>query len=250
MPNTTPNLQHDISVCFDTAKRPWEPFHAKGFPSGIRMRPLRKFDNGTPRSAILRIPPGWKAPASDIGGTTQQYFVLSGAIRVGDQLLRHNGFFAGFPGDALPALSSDAGADLVAIFEGTPRLETDGGTGRVKIIPDCFAVAPIIPVINGKKLEGFERRVLWENPANGADTRLLKIPAGFRGAGPNYHPVEEEIFMLAGDGGPDDTRRMTAGWYLWNPAHGVHGYNEHSIGGMTILEWHDALWSITFHTAP
>jgi hypothetical protein len=144
-------------------------------------------------------------------------------------------------------LSTDDGAEMVAIFEGTPRFDAGANGAPVRIIPDCFAVDPIIPVINGKKLEGFERRVLWENPANGADTRLLKVPAGFKGGGPNYHPVQEEIFMLAGDGGPDDKRRLTAGWFLWNPAYGVHGYNEHSVGGMTILEWHDALWSISFH---
>jgi hypothetical protein len=98
---------------------------------------------------------------------------------------------------------------------------------------------------------GFERRVLWEDAVSGADTRLLRIPGGFQGRGPNWHPVNEEIYHLAGAGGPDDSRRLDTGWYLWNPAFGVHGYHEHSTHGMTLLEWHDGKWAYnSYQPAP
>jgi quercetin dioxygenase-like cupin family protein len=112
------------------------------------------------------------------------------------------------------------------------------------ILPDVWAVEPFTPVIDGVPLHGFERRVLWIDPANGADTRLLRVPAGFRGGGASWHPVEEEIFCLEGDIHPDPTRPMRAGSYLWNPARSIHGFDEATRGGCILLEWHDGLWDL------
>ena len=99
-------------------------------------------------------------------------------------------------------------------------------------------------MIDGVPLHGFERRVLWIDPETGADTRLLRVPAGFRGAGANWHPVQEEIFCLEGDIQPDDTRPMRPGSYLWNPARSIHGFDEVTHGGCIVLEWHDGLWDL------
>lgn len=84
---------------------------------------------------------------------------------------------------------------------------------------------------------------LWEDPVSGATMALLAIPPGWSSPGPEYHPCQEEILCLTGDIAPDDIRKMTAGWFLWNPPYGVHGYHLHAINGGTVLEWHDAPWA-------
>jgi hypothetical protein len=66
------------------------------------------------------------------------------------------------------------------------------------------------------------------------------------GWGPNFHPIHEEIYCIAGEIGPDDDNIMTADYYLHNPAWGVHGYHEHSTKGATIIEWHSGPWELVY----
>jgi hypothetical protein len=239
-----PQLKHNTSVSFDTARVPSEPFTAPGFPSGLTVRPLRRLDDGTLRSGILHVPANWKSSALSIVGGPQQYFILSGQLRLGDKTLRANAFFAGFADETIPEIACETAAEVIAIYDAPPAYTpAKAGAAPVHIIPDVHEITPITPEIRGRKLTGFERRVLWENPANGADTRFLRIPGGFEGGGPNYHPVHEEIYHIWGDGGPDDSRKLQTGWYLWNPAYTVHGYREHSAEGMVLLEWHDGKWA-------
>ena len=125
------------------------------------------------------------------------------------------------------------------------ELETKLNKGTL-VITDSWTIEPIVPIIDGTPVVDFQRRVLWQDPISGCDTRLLKVPAGFEGRGPNWHPVNEEIFCIEGDIGPDDTKLLKPGWYLHNPAYGIHGYHEHSKNGAVVLEWHDGPWSINF----
>ncbi|MCB2107284.1 MAG: hypothetical protein KDE14_06260 [Rhodobacteraceae bacterium] len=239
-----PPLQHDISVAFDTAKVAPEPFTAPGLAAGLSMRPLRRLANGALRSAIVDMPSGWTSEAARIVGGPQQYFILKGRLRLGAQILTTNAFFAGFADETIPAMAAESDVSMIAIYDAPPAYAAPAvGANTVHVIPDPDKIDPIVPEIDGKKLVGFERRVLWENPANGADTRFLRIPGGFQGRGPNYHPVHEEIYHIWGDGGPDDKRKLSTGWFLWNPAYSVHGYHEHSPEGMVLLEWHDGKWA-------
>ena len=131
----------------------------------------------------------------------------------------------------------------IVILDEAPRAVPDK-TREIVIVPDIFAIEPFTPVIDGQPLHGFERRVLWIDPDTGADTRMLRIPAGFRGSGANWHPVNEEIFCLEGDIQPDATRPMRAGSFLWNPARSIHGFEEVTHGGCVLLEWHDGAWDL------
>jgi len=202
-------------------------------------------DDGSVRSALVRLASGYTRPASDQLTATVQGFVISGVITLGEVTLSQDGFFAMTPGNAIPALSCSVDSELLLIFdaEGKSVLNAES-----VFLESVYDKDPIIPVINGEAIPGFERRVLWEDPDSGADTRFLKVPAGFEGKGPNWHPVHEEIFCLEGDIGPDDSRLMVPGTYLHNLAYGVHGYHEHSNGGATVLEWHDGPWAINFVT--
>ena len=243
-------LKYDISVCVDTRDLAWQPYDPAGWPGGLRARVLRRLESdGSVRSAIVDIPAGWSSAAATSGQADEQAYVLDGDLQVGVSRFAAGAFYF-FPAHAARGpVSSDAGARLVVILGGAQSFvpaQTDGLPAGAVEHADVMAVASFEPVIDGRKA-GTSRRVLWEDPATGADTRLLQVGPGFEGRGANWHPVHEEIYCLAGDIGPDDTRLMKPGYYLHNPAYGVHGFHEHSVGGATILEWHDGKWSFNLY---
>jgi hypothetical protein len=242
-------LEIDTSVCIDSAAVPPEAF-AIGPAAGLLMRPLRRFDDGTLRSGLLDIPSGWSSSRPLAVRATLQLAVLSGGLCLGATELTSGAFVVVPTGAALPPLRAVTDVEILLISDPDQSINASTDVSGAIVTRDMHAIEPIVPVVDGKRLEGFERRVLWVDPTTGADTRLLKVPAGFRGFGPSYHPVHEEIFCLSGDIAPDDTRPMRAGSFLWNPANSVHGFKEQSLGGCTILEWHDGPWSIDFYRGP
>lgn len=237
-----------------------EPLELRGLPAGASLRPLRRLDDGRLRAGLVDLPAGWRCVAPLLATGVVQGFVLDGRLEVGGVVLGRHGYFVVPRGSALPGLVAAAATRLVLILDADARFEPVAATPAparavvaapaARIVADALAIEPIVPVIAGRRLEGFERRVLWLDDATGADTRLLRIPAGFEGGGPGWHPVNEEILLLEGDVAPDDSRKLQPGDYLWNPARSVHGFHEHSRGGCLLLEWHDGLWSYNPWTAP
>lgn len=239
-------IAHDISVCVHRHEIEAEPFPALG--AGASIRPLRRFDDGSVRSGLVTLGADWVPPDTGCVPCVWQFYVLEGEIDFAGDVLGQ-GAFAAIPAGVPIAFHAVGPAEILLIRDSDAAVGSgvDSPGAEVVLIKDVLSTEPIVPVINGKKLEGFERRVLWEDPATGADTRMLRIPAGFEGAGgSNFHPVHEEIFCLEGDIAPDDTRPMQAGSFLWNPRLAIHGFREHSKGGCLLLEWHDGPWA--FHS--
>lgn len=233
-------LRIDISECRhedDLAGEPYEAWQS----SGPTLRPLRRLADGSLRSGLIAIPAGWSGVIGQASLT--QIYVRSGSFAMEERTLTGGGW-AVIGGGRLAPAKSEEGCELIVILDGPPAPGSDRPP-VMEVIEDVFALPPFTPVINGKPFAGFERRVLWLDPQTGADTRLLRVPGGFRGGGPNWHPVHEEIFCLEGDIQPDDTRPMRTGSFLWNPAHSIHGFGERSEQGCLLLEWHDGPWAIT-----
>lgn len=251
----------DADLDYDTSRhlrRPHEQAAERlalpGLPAGGVLRPLRRLPDGQLRAGLVDLPAGWRCVAPPRTTGVVQAFVLEGRVEVGGVSLGRHGYFVVPRGSVLPFVAAIEATRLVLIVDAGARFEPAGTAGEVaspavRIVADALAIEPIVPVIAGRRLEGFERRVLWLDEATGADTRLLRIPAGFEGGGPGWHPVNEEILLLEGDVAPDDSRKLQPGDYLWNPARSVHGFHEHSRGGCLLLEWHDGLWSYNPWTA-
>ncbi|MCW1383809.1 hypothetical protein OLX02_13365 [Novosphingobium sp. KCTC 2891] len=235
-------LAYDISRCVHRGTLKLEeilPWDDAPCPAQV----LRLLDEkpGAVRSAILLPPAGWTAAARRADGALTQIFVLSGTVRVGTAQLGAFGF-AVLPADSGIAIEALTACEIVLICD---RPGADDVPGVPLLVPDCLALEPFVPVIAGKRLDGFERRRLWLNERTGADTRLLKVPAHFGGVGgANWHPVEEEIYCISGDIQPDASRPMRAGSFLWNPAYSVHGFDERTESGCVLLEWHDGPWDL------
>ncbi|MEX1146831.1 MAG: DUF4437 domain-containing protein [Sphingomonadales bacterium] len=208
------------------------------------LKPLRKLDDGSLRSGLVNLPADWKIPSAHRLSACFQFLVRNGRVGLGDQVLEANAFVVVPAGGVIPPLRAEADSQLLVINDAgqtwTPA--ADGNDARVTA--NVFDIEPIVPVIHGRPLTGFERRVLWLDPDTGADTRLLRIPADFNGPGASWHPVNEEIFCLDGEIAPARGQMMTPGSFLWNPERCVHGYYEHTENGCVLLEWHDGPWDI------
>ncbi len=240
-------LLHDVSLCIDSAALPWEPFNLEGFPSGLKARTLRRLESGTLRSTIVELPAGWSSAAVHTGQSDQEGYVLEGAVAIGATELGAGDYFFHPAASPFGPIESSEGARLLMIFSG-PQAYRSVAPGSIPVSEHAIDRldtnnAPWIESSIKGKFTSIKRKVLRVDPVTGADTRMLVVPAGFEGYGANWHPIHEEIFCLSGDIGPDDRRLMKPGHYLHNPAYGVHGYHEHSVGGATILEWHDGPWS-------
>jgi len=246
----TQEVRLDVSICFDSNTLPWQPFRPAGLADGLYLHPLRRLESGRLRSAVLNIPAGWNS-AKDLRLLARlHFFVISGDLKLGDLTLTENSYVVQPEKSVMPPFGSTNGCEIIVIADGTPAFDDaigDASGDNALILPNAYDVPYHQPAHDGWKLDGFQHRTIWQDPVTGADTRLLVIPPGFEGRGLNYHPVNEEIFCLSGDIGPDDIRLMKPGWYLWNPAYGVHGWHEHSNGGSTVLEWHDGDWGMTMY---
>ena len=261
-PQTTPApdgpVAYDTSILLDPRNLPAEPLDFTGLPHGARVRVLRRTVDGQLRAGLVDLPAGWQVDAPLRASGVIQLFVLEGLVEANGVRLGPRGFIAVPKAARLPKLRSAGASRVVLILDAgaalhpADRREGDARSAEVApvVVANTMAIEPIVPVIAGRRLEGFERRVLWIDESNGADTRLLRIPPGFEGGGPGWHPVEEEILLLEGDVAPDDSRPLKPGDYLWNPAGSVHGFHEHSRTGCLLLEWHDGLWAYNPYTAP
>lgn len=240
------DLAYDISVCVHSDDIAREQVVIWG-AQPISLRPLRRLPDGSLRSGIVTLPKGWSC-AAGTPAANQQFAVLSGKVRFGETTLGAAAFTVVRGGTTMPAMAAEEETVLILIQDaGQTYAPVDNAAAaqpEAIVLPDVYAIEPFTPVIHGVPLHGFERRVLWLDPESGADTRLLRVPAGFRGAGANWHPVQEEIFCVAGDIQPDETRPMRAGSYLWNPARSIHGFDEVTHGGCVLLEWHDGPWDL------
>ncbi len=242
-------LDYDVSRCVDSETLPWESYAPPGWPKGLRVRALRRLEtDASLRSAVLDVPAGWSSGGRHIGQADEQGYILSGDLRIGEMSLGPDAFYFCARRNARGAVSSKRGARVILILGGSQGFRpADAGSDKGSYAHASVAALPSFePEIDGEKT-GTTRRVLWQDPVSGADTRYLTVGAGFEGRGANWHPVHEEIFCLKGDIGPDDTRLMKPGYYLHNPAFGVHGFHEHSRAGAAVLEWHDGEWSFNLY---
>jgi len=227
----------------------WVPFRVPDLPTGLQIRPLRRLDNGTLRSAIVKMPAGWDSGGYHRIVSRLQMYVLAGTLQLGNRNLDHNTYLNYSNASVMPRLGSEHGAEFLIVCDGPPGFETVGKESS----PDDAIIIDDVPRKFQQRQENPEAMGGWtlcEDPQSGATTRFLKVPPSWNSPGAEYHPCQEEILCLSGDIAPDDTRLLKPGWFLWNPAYGVHGFNLHSVAGGTVLEWHDGPWEKLASPAP
>lgn len=236
-------LAYDISVCVhrdDLAEESLPIWDS----APLRVKPLRRLADGSLRSAIVTLEAGFATQTPLRVSAVQQMIIMGGSLRFGEDVLGSGSFIVVPRGASMPVIEAVEACELILIQDAGQQFVAVAEASGAIVTPHISAIEPFTPVIDGKRLEGFERRVLWKDAESGADTRMLKVPANFRGGGANWHPVEEEIYCVSGDIQPDASRPMRAGSFLWNPANSVHGFDEVTHGGCVLLEWHDGEWDL------
>lgn len=237
------DLAYDISVCIHRDSIVAETCLIWG-RDPVTLCALRRLEDGSLRSGIVSLPAGWTSGSPLEVRAVEQLAILSGTLQLGDLLLGTGAFVVVPRGGSLASMRAITPCELILIQDPGQHYRQVAEPRGAVVIADPATIAPFTPVIDGVPLHGFERRVLWLDPETGSDTRLLRVPAGFRGGGANWHPVNEEIFCLQGDIQPDPSRPMRSGSYLWNPARSIHGFDEVTYQGCILLEWHDGPWDI------
>lgn len=244
-----PALSFDTSVLLHSDDLALAPLALSGLPPGANARVLRRLDDGTLRSALVDLPKGWTSGAL-VGAAAQQGYVTHGTVRDGATAIGAGTFFfhpAGHPFQ----WRADGAARLILILNGrqtyAPAAAAAPQPGAIPALDP--GTVPVTPSMIDGKATGVVRRVLWQDPVSGADTRHLTIPKGVSGLGAEWHPCHEEIFCLTRDTLPGDAHPFRAGSFLYNPAYAVHGGNRTvNAAETTMLEWHDGLWAINRHT--
>jgi len=95
------------------------------------------------------------------------------------------------------------------------------------LTPDTLAWEP---------LGSLTRKLLSKDPGNGAETNLVRIPAGWHGSGKaHYHHCYEEAFVMHGDVTLTGREDLVDGSYLYRPAGIVHGHRESAREGCMVL---------------
>ena len=235
----TPPFKYDASILTDSNGLAWGPYAPEGYPAGLSLRVLRRLDDGQLRSAILDIPPGWSSSGARTAGVAEQGYILSGRIDIAGVAFEAGAFYFVAAGAAFGPIHSADGAQMVLILDGDQSYgEADAAaSGIVDRI-----IAADLPTI--EQVVGVKRRVLWQDPVTGADTRHLTLPVGLSGLGAEWHPVNEEIFFLTSSG-PAEGDEAGPGWFLFNPAYAVHGGQRTTTTvERTLLEWHDGKWEL------
>lgn len=239
-----PRIRVDVSVCFDSATMLWVPFRPPGAPAGLRLRHLRRLENGSLRSAIINAPAGWDSGGPLRLSSRLQVYITSGELRLGNRALKQNAYFNYAAGSVMPPFGSKSGAEFLLVCDAPPAFEPAAGNSETR---DALVIEDVAAEFETRGKDPSRPRnmggwTLWEDPESGATLSYLRVPPGWTSPGPEYHPCQEEILCLTGDIAPDDIRILKPGWFLWNPAYGVHGFHLHSTEGGTVLEWHDGPW--------
>ncbi len=207
-------------------------------------------ENGS-ASLEVEFTSDWFRPAG-IHEAQTEWYVLSGEVKVGEEVLGENGYWCA-PQDVLtPAISVKKGTKVLIFREYAGWGFTlahdnafDAKSAEAFIIKraDDMEWYDVIDPENGSPMD-FERggtpvpglfiKLLYRDPKTGFYTRLIKAKPGWREHPLAHHPVYEEAYCL--DGYFDyNYGQMQRGQYFFRPAGIRHG--DFTAGDDTGCTW-------------
>jgi len=234
----------------------WEDAPVAAIRRGVAARVLSRDPDTGACSLMLRYPAGWSGAAGQSLACDEEFLVLDGALRIGDQTYTQMGY-AHLPGGHVRgAMSAPEGAVVIAFYSGTPAEGTGGADPARLVLGKDGMALPYTGNFHPEFPPGAGRRMLYEDPDTGDQTWLLGT-MGLRWAErAERHPVTEEMFLIAGDV-HGNLGVMRPGAYFWRPPeipHGPYGsltgniYFFRTKGGPLSTEYEDA--PVPFHWWP
>ena len=217
-------------------------FH--GGEGTVYQRNLSYDEESGAASTRLNFETAWHRPGGFHEADTEWY-VLRGAVKLGDQMLGPHGYFRAPAGLHVPEISVRAGSEVLLFREygdwGFSKSDQDrsdfiarGGntasdepgeltvvdTGRLEWMPNIY---------EGDTQRFLKLKPLYEDPAPEGDntkgfvTLLCWAPPGWSDNRMVHHPVFEEAYVI--DGALDyNFGRLESGTYFFRPARVKHGH--------------------------
>jgi len=220
-------------------------------------------------SALLRIPPHWRAMVES--PFQEELYVLDGDLELGTELLRRDSYGRLPPATPFAWRSRRGAVVLVFLNRLAPEATLEGernggmpvtaGADRpppliTESVEPVFIDAPSIPwddsgVLPEIRYMRLARKALYADAHSGLHrTWLLNVSPQVAPRGDQLaretHTCAEEMFMLAGDiTGPQGV--MSPGAYFWRPAGMLHGPFGSRQGGLALLRFRDGEQTVRFH---
>lgn len=218
------------SEFFQSQWLPWLASDLGGMRPDVLVRTLSLDSDSGACSLIVRYPPGYCCAAHTLD-VDEELFVLSGALRIGEQE------YAAHTYAHLPrlypraAISSGAGADVLTFFSAAPRRADATSAAfdpaRLVLHLDTRAMSAHIGPRKHMASEGFNHsgtvhKLLFDDPLTKDKTWIAGLPPYWSCDTVERHPVCEEEFAIEGDiHMPNGV--MHAGGYFWRPENVLHG---------------------------
>jgi len=187
-------------------------------------------------SAKVRFTSDWSRPAG-VHHAETEWFVLSGQVRLGDEVLTEGGYWMTPAGVWTPPLSVTDGTEILLFREyGDWQFDpADAGLPTVRddqvLVVHHTAQEEWLPVeigspmrfdLGGTPQPGLYIKMLHRDELTGFYSRLIKAKPGWREHPLAHHPVFEEAYCL--DGGFEyNFGTMWPGTYFFRPALVRHG---------------------------
>ena len=169
-----------------------------------------------------------------------EWYVQKGEVRIGKEVLNKGGYFCAPKGVLTPALSVDAGTELLMFREyGDWQFEPANADAADKPkeneltivhtndmewyeVTDPKHGSPMNFERGGTPVPGLYIKLMYRDPVTGFYTRLIKAKPGWREHPLAHHPVFEESYTVAGDF-DYNYGNLRTGTYFFRPAHIRHG---------------------------
>jgi len=253
----------------DEADLIWHPAEFVGASGTAEQRNLAYDEEDGSVSAKVRFTSDWTRPAG-VHDAETEWFVLSGTVHLGDEVLGEGGYWMAPTGVLTPPIRVEAGTEILLFREYGDWGFHEAAADRDGVRPDQVLVVhhsaqeEWIPVeigspmrfdLGGTPQPGLFIKMLHRDEVSGFYTRLIKAKPGWVEHPLAHHPCYEEAYCLEG-GFEYNFGSMWPGTYFFRPALVRHGdFRSHDELGCTwivrcdgdLVDWYTEEASIEMH---
>jgi hypothetical protein len=214
----------------------WHAAELPGSTGTALQRNLAYDEEDGSVSAKILFETDWSRPAG-VQKAQIEWYILSGEVTLGDQVLAAGDYWMTPCGVAAPALKARAGTEILYFREFGDWRFTVGGTDLPGVRPDQKMVvkhsskmdwidvkdgSPMRFDLGGTPVPGLYIKMLFRDEKTGFYTRLIKAKPNWREHPLAHHPVYEEAYCLEGSF-HYNFGKMWPGTYFFRPALVRHG---------------------------
>lgn len=227
----------------------WHPAEFVGATGEARQKNLAYDEEDGSVSAKIEFLTDWSRPAG-VHDAETEWFVLSGSVRLGDEVLTKGSYFQAPIGVLTPPIEVEAGTEILFFREygdwGFHPADRDRDTVRPdqKLTVVHTEQMEWLPVeigspmrfdLGGTPVPGLFIKMLHRDAETGFYSRLIKAQPGWREHPLAHHPCYEEAYCL--EGGFDyNFGKMWPGTYFFRPPLIRHGdFKADDVEGCTWL---------------